>query len=49
METPNPRIVDRISIEFDVSRDVAGSDLREFLKALKNHKLIEEQQAGVTA
>ena len=42
-------IVDRISVEFDVSRDVAGSDLREFLEALKNHKLIEEQQAGVTA
>ena len=42
-------IVERISGEFDVSRDVAESDLREFLAALKNHKLIEEQQAGETA
>jgi hypothetical protein len=42
-------IVDRISGEFDVSRDVAESDLREFLEALKKHKLIEEQQAGETA
>jgi hypothetical protein len=42
-------IVDHISGEFDVSRDVAESDLREFLEALKKHKLIKEQQAGETA
>jgi hypothetical protein len=42
-------IVDSISREFDVTREVAESDLREFLVALKNHKLIEEQQAGKTA
>lgn len=42
-------IVDRISREFEVSRDVAKSDLREFLEALKKHKLIEEQKAGETA
>lgn len=42
-------IVDRISGEFDVSRDVAERDVREFLEALKNHKLIEEQQARETA
>ena len=42
-------IANRISREFDVSRDIAESDLREFLEALKKHKLIEEQQAGETA
>lgn len=42
-------IVARIGGEFDVSRNVAESDLREFLEALKKHKLIEEQQAGETA
>lgn len=42
-------IVDRISREFDVSRNVVEGDLREFLEALKNHKLIEDQQAGKTA
>ena len=42
-------IVDRIRGEFDVNRDLAASDLREFLEALKNHRLIEEQQTGKTA
>lgn len=42
-------IADRISAEFEVSREVAESDLREFLEALKKHKLIEEQRAGGTA
>jgi hypothetical protein len=42
-------IVDRITFEFDVSRDIAGSDLREFLEALKKQKLIEELQARETA
>jgi hypothetical protein len=35
-------IVDEISREFDISRDLAENDVREFLQALKKCHLIEE-------
>ncbi len=35
-------IVDEISQKFEVSRDVAESDLREFIESLKQHHLLEE-------
>lgn len=41
-------IVDSLSREFDVTRELAASDVREFMVTLKNHKLIEESQAGKT-
>jgi len=34
-------IVDEISQKFEVSRDVAESDVREFIESLKRHKLLE--------
>ena len=40
-------IVDGISREFDVSRDLAESDVREFLQSLKNCRLLEEHETGV--
>lgn len=42
-------IVDQISREFDVNRDLAENDVREFLQALKNFHLVEEQESGVAA
>jgi hypothetical protein len=35
-------IVDEISQKFEVSRDVAGSDVREFIESLKQHHLLED-------
>jgi len=35
-------IVDEISQKFEVSRDVAESDLREFIESLKQHHLLED-------
>jgi hypothetical protein len=43
------QIVDEISREFGVGRDTAEVDVREFLDALKERKLIQEQQAGEKA
>ena len=37
-------IVDQISQEFDVSRDIAEQDVREFIDALKEHELVREQK-----
>src|ERR1700684_3181733 len=42
-------IVDEISREFDVSRDLAENDVREFLQALKKCHLVEEHESGVAA
>lgn len=36
-----PRIVDQISSTFQVSRDLAESDVREFIELLKRHHLLE--------
>jgi hypothetical protein len=40
-------IVDEISREFDVSRDLAEDDMREFLQSLKKCHLVEEHNPGV--
>jgi hypothetical protein len=36
-----PAIVDEISSTFQVSRDVAEGDVREFIESLKQHYLLE--------
>ena len=41
------RIVDQISHEFSVSRELAENDVREFLQALKKCHLVEEHESGV--
>jgi hypothetical protein len=35
-------IVEEISHEFEVSRDVAESDVREFIESLQQHHLLED-------
>jgi hypothetical protein len=35
-------IVDEISQKFEVSRDIAESDVREFMESLKQHHLLED-------
>ena len=35
-------IVDEISQKFEVSRDIAESDLGEFIESLKQHRLVED-------
>jgi hypothetical protein len=42
-------IVDEISQEFDVIRDLAENDVREFLQSLKKCHLVEEYESGVVA
>src|SRR5580658_7217783 len=42
-------IVDEISREFDVSRDLAENDVREFVQNLKKWHLVEEHEPGVAA
>jgi hypothetical protein len=40
-------IVDQISHEFGVSRDLAENDVRKFLQNLKNCHLVEDHEPGV--
>lgn len=40
-------IVDQISLEFGVSRDLAENDVREFLQNLKKCHLVEEHEPGI--
>jgi hypothetical protein len=42
-------IVDQISREFNVSRDLAQNDVRDFLQNLKKCHLVEEREPGVPA
>jgi coenzyme PQQ synthesis protein D (PqqD) len=35
-------VVDEISHEFDVRRDVAEKDVREFIEALREHELVQD-------
>jgi len=42
-------ITDQISHEFDVGRELAESDVRQFLRALKKCQLVEEREPGVAA
>ncbi|MGC2258034.1 MAG: PqqD family protein [Candidatus Sulfotelmatobacter sp.] len=39
-------IVDEISQEFEVSRDVAEGDVREFIASLKQHHLLEDPETN---
>jgi len=41
------QIVDQISHEFSVSRELAKNDMREFLLTLKECRLVEEHESGV--
>ena len=45
--SPESGIVDQISHEFSVSRELAENDVREFLQALKKCHLVEEHESGV--
>ena len=40
-------IVDEISREFSISRDLAENDVREFLQNLKKSLLVEEREPGM--
>jgi Coenzyme PQQ synthesis protein D (PqqD) len=40
--TDEPAIVDKIGVEFDVPRDVADHDVREFIHVLRQRRLIED-------
>ena len=40
-------IVDQISHEFSVSRELAENDVQEFLQTLKKCHLVEEHESGV--
>jgi hypothetical protein len=42
-------ITDQISREFGVDRELAESDVRQFLQACKNCRLVEEREPGVVA
>ena len=42
-------ITDQISREFGVGRELAESDVRQFLQALKKCHLVEEHEPGVAA
>jgi PqqD family protein of HPr-rel-A system len=35
-------IADQLSRDFDVSRDIAEQDVREFIDALKEHRLVRD-------
>ena len=37
-----PEIVDRVSGEFNISRDIAEADVHEFIQILKQLRLVEE-------
>ncbi|MGO9938558.1 MAG: PqqD family protein [Terracidiphilus sp.] len=41
-----PAIVDDISQKFEVSRDVAEGDVREFIASLKQHHLLEDPRTN---
>jgi hypothetical protein len=41
-----PAIVDEISRDFDVSRDLAESDVREFINTLKEQGLVEGRESN---
>lgn len=38
-----------ISCQFDISRELAETDVREFIQTLKTHRLVEEHDSHVTA
>ena len=44
--TAESAIVDQISQQFALSRDVAESDVRQFIESLKQHHLLEDPAAN---
>lgn len=42
-------IVDCVSSEFSARRDLVELDIREFMQALRDHRLIEEQNSNTQA
>lgn len=44
--TAESAIVDEISQQFELSRDVAESDVRQFIESLKQHHLLEDPGAN---
>jgi coenzyme PQQ synthesis protein D (PqqD) len=48
-ESAQAEIVDEISRKFEVSRNVAENDVREFLQKLKKRHLVEECEPDVSA
>ena len=40
--TTESAIVDEISQKFEVKRDLAESDVREFIESLKQHRVLED-------
>jgi len=46
--TADQVIVDTISQEFGVRRELAASDVQEFLKALEAYQLLEKQNSAAT-
>lgn len=44
--TAESAIVDQISQQFALSRDVAESDVRQFIESLKQHHLLEDPGAN---
>lgn len=41
-------IVDRVSHDFGISRDIADADVREFIQVLRQLRLVEECQREAT-
>ena len=39
-------IVDEISQKFEVSRAIAGRDVREFIESLRQHNVIEDSESN---
>jgi hypothetical protein len=40
--TDEPAIVDKLGVEFDIRRDTAEQDVREFIHVLRERRLIED-------
>jgi Coenzyme PQQ synthesis protein D (PqqD) len=40
-------IVDEIVREFGVNREIAESDVQEFIQALRQHRLVQKQEPGL--
>jgi hypothetical protein len=46
--TSESEIVDGVSRNFDVPREIAETDVREFIETLKKHHLVEDCHTGRT-
>ena len=41
-----PAVVDEISQKFEVNREIAETDVREFIESLKQHHLLEDARSN---